>query len=612
MSIPAFTATLDYFHTTLTPIPPSSIPKWTAVLDYFHVAFTPPPAVVASTPVVTPDGATPGVLGTWTLYARDAQLNRVALVRVYSNSQMIDRWRDVGTWSISVPVVTSDANVEVAAPEVVAALSTPGAGVVVVCDGQIVFSGPATKIARTHDATTNSLDVSGVSDTIALADRLALPNPGDGRQIPGILRYTPAVDVVKTGVAGTPDPTNLWNDLASDTYSTAVVLLSVGASTPMVYMTRAATVSPSFFSGYKVDSLSVRVSGQSQIGTLVGAKLHINGVDYTAAMGGLGTSKTDLVATWTTNPATSLPWTAADIAHFSDRDSFGFYTTNSTGGGDIAVGLLALTIDGVAVNEFDHRSGVASSVLIAYVNANAGPGALGDRQVPNLVMAPDPLAGGQIVNYQAGYISLLQVAQDIATAHNLGFRIIQVDDHLEFQVYVSRDRTRAARFTPKWRTLTGWKSSLDAPQANAAYIGGQGTGVARTVVEDSDPVAVGTWGRRVEAFADRHDSNDVSQLTDTGTTTLAGFAAKTSLEVTPKDQTQMRYPTDWGVGDTVTVDADGTLILDVVTQVTVTFASSAPFDLAAQVGTPNVPDVLALLNILRRYGARLDNLEVNR
>lgn len=76
-----------------------------------------------------------------------------------------------------------------------------------------------------------------------------------------------------------------------------------------------------------------------------------------------------------------------------------------------------------ATNAYDVRSGVASTVLIGYANANGGPGAVAARRVPDLVMAADPLVGAPLPAQQGRYQTLLELEQAVALAGgDLGFR----------------------------------------------------------------------------------------------------------------------------------------------------------------------------------------------
>lgn len=73
---------------------------------------------------------------------------------------------DVGTWTLTVP-----------GDHKTSKLLAPGWGVIVYEDGALLFSGPIEELRTVRSGTLTSRVVSGVTDTVHLADRLVYPDP---------------------------------------------------------------------------------------------------------------------------------------------------------------------------------------------------------------------------------------------------------------------------------------------------------------------------------------------------------------------------------------------------------------------------------------------------
>lgn len=104
---------------------------------------------------------------------RAADLTRVGTLEGYSTGQAIPRWCGVGSWRFIVPgrVLIGDR---------LDALLTGGGIIATSDDGNVLASGPLTKRIFTRDASTGddgSWELQGVTDEVALQDRLIYPDP---------------------------------------------------------------------------------------------------------------------------------------------------------------------------------------------------------------------------------------------------------------------------------------------------------------------------------------------------------------------------------------------------------------------------------------------------
>lgn len=258
-------------------------------------------------------------------------------------------------------------------------------------------------------------------------------------------------------------------------------------------------------------------------------------------------------------------------------------------------------------NEHDVRSGVASTVLIAYANANLGPGATGARRIPPVVMNTDPVVGSSVTG-RARWQPLLALLQELATAGGIGFQLRQSGTSLVFSAYQPTDRSTTVQFSLELGNLAGYDYEVTAPEATYALIGGDGEGTARTIIETYDPATLAAYGRN-EVFIDRRDTTDPTEMTQAGQTHLVEHGEQAKLSITPIDTPQMMFGAQYNLGDQVTVIIDGAPVGEVVREVKLTLTPTGPRELVPVIGTPAAQDVLRLFRDVRALTNRTTNLE---
>lgn len=152
------------------------------------------------------------------------------------------------------------------------------------------------------------------------------------------------------------------------------------------------------------------------------------------------------------------------------------------------------------------KTGVAETVIKAFVNEQAGPGAsLAARQNTGLTLEADG-AGGNSVTLDGSNKNLLEVCQAIAAVGGGDFDVIGMGAAtFEFDWYAGQrgtDRTATVTFAPELGNMAEADlQRLRHDEINTIYVGGQDSGTARatawrttaTLTDDS------TWNR-CEAF----------------------------------------------------------------------------------------------------------------
>jgi hypothetical protein len=265
-------------------------------------------------------------------------------------------------------------------------------------------------------------------------------------------------------------------------------------------------------------------------------------------------------------------------------------------------------------DEQDVRTGLASSIILGYVEANIGSLAPEERQIPNLVLGADPAAGSTLTG-KARFDNLGELLTRLASVDGLGFSLRQSGSDLEFFVYVPEDRSAYVRMDIQNNFLTKSEYTYTAPEATRVIVGGAGDGVSRSFAEvtttDSEDAET-AWGRRIELFKDSRSENTSLALHQAGTEELAD-KGKTleAVSVSPSDDVTMAFGTDWNLGDKIAVVVGENSIVQIVTEVAFSVSEDG-IRIGATVGLPAVADEESTVAETQGdQGTRISNLERN-
>lgn len=212
----------------------------------------------------------------------------------------------------------------------------------------------------------------------------------------------------------------------------------------------------------------------------------------------------------------------------------------------------------------DIRTALTETLLREYVSANIADAApMGRRRgvLDRVVVGGADLTRGVTATKSPRFQNLLELLREIVLLDtSIGFRMVQVDDLIEFQVLDSRDRRGFVRFDIENGTLTSEEVQRTGPSVTKAITAGQGEGVARKIVARTTPEAEAAetaWGRVREVFIDQRDTNDDVELAQSGDEALTAGAGGTAVKVIPADESTMQFGVDWRPGDLVTIVVNG-------------------------------------------------------
>lgn len=223
----------------------------------------------------------------------------------------------------------------------------------------------------------------------------------------------------------------------------------------------------------------------------------------------------------------------------------------------------AQTIPEDATTANDVRSGQASQLMRVYVNRNIGAGSPAGRRGTSLrnkiTLGPDP-ALGPVTTRRPRYDILGDLLYGIGLEANLGFRLVQVGDHLQFQVYQPTDRSAFIRLDVTNGTLQDQIVEFAPPEVTRMIVAGHGEGVERQMLLMStaeSTQAEEDWGLIIEEFKDQRNTGDEEELEAAGLERLneAGFT-KVAVKATPSNDQTMIFMTDFFLGDKVGIVID--------------------------------------------------------
>lgn len=273
---------------------------------------------------------------------------------------------------------------------------------------------------------------------------------------------------------------------------------------------------------------------------------------------------------------------------------------------------------GTAGSGYDQRSGPAETLMRAYVLANAGALAPGDRRVALLDVATDQARGATVAG-SARFDALGDILNGLATVGgDLGYRVRQQGARLVFEVTVPRDLSALIRFDLDNGTLDDLTYSYEAPTLTRAVVGGEGEAAARTLVPrwTADSLAAeADWARTIWRFLDERGTASLAELEQAGDKALIdGGATKVGLTISPVDTDLVQFGRDYLDGDTVTVVVGDVEIADVITETTLTIGPDG-LSMKATVGdsnaavSPLTDPLLRALRDTRDQARRLGRLE---
>lgn len=248
----------------------------------------------------------------------------------------------------------------------------------------------------------------------------------------------------------------------------------------------------------------------------------------------------------------------------SKEDPTGLLTFSGTDDNIILADALAWPVPSqpnISLQTLGHdvRTGNVETLMKAYVDANIGPSAPAARRglFAQKLQIETNNSRGPSATKEARFPKLIDLLGELGIYGNLGFRVVQIADYLQFQVYSLSDLRAFTQFDIRNDTLEDQSIEFTPPALTRAIVAGQGEQENRQFVQRTTTAstqAESDWGRVIEEFIDQRQTNDVPTLQQAGDTRLieAGFTSS-SVKAVPSDDLTREFILDWDIGDLVTI-----------------------------------------------------------
>lgn len=263
------------------------------------------------------------------------------------------------------------------------------------------------------------------------------------------------------------------------------------------------------------------------------------------------------------------------------------------------------------------------TIIRTLVDENCGPNSLEERQIPNLVLGA--VAGvGTTTLVNTRFEGLLEACRRVAIdGGGLGFRTVQVDRDIVFEVYEPRDLSATARFSFGLGNLRHLRAKISAPTVTHALVAGtepdveENPSAERTFLEVADTGQAAAWWR-VEKFVDGSAETDADgELTQAGREELAGGAAPVELATVTVDLpdlpgepgTGLIAGRDFDLGDRVSVQLpNGDEVTDIVRSMHLQATPASGEYVTTLVGSPEATSDPAMVRVVRDLSRRLGRI----
>lgn len=254
---------------------------------------------------------------------------------------------------------------------------------------------------------------------------------------------------------------------------------------------------------------------------------------------------------------------------------------------------------------YDVFTGPAETVLRHYVRANCGSGPWA-RPVPGLAMTAD-LGRGATLTGRGRFQTVGEMLQELSLTNELGFEVRD----LTFNVFTPVDRRDEIVFGEEVGNLKSFDYSFSAPSATHFVVAGRGEGTQRSFLLGGDAAAERRWGRRIESFRDRRDTEDMAELNQTLQAEIADHAGTSDLRLAPIDVPGMAYGIDYSLGDTATTLIDEIELTGTLAQVELALDERGETVLPSLTTqtTAGARDAIRLFDTIRQLRRRTSALE---
>jgi hypothetical protein len=253
---------------------------------------------------------------------------------------------------------------------------------------------------------------------------------------------------------------------------------------------------------------------------------------------------------------------------------------------------------------YDEFLGPAESAMIRLVTKNMIEPP--QRRIPGVTVSTDQERGSNIT-IRSRYHTLLEKLQEAGRYDDLGFRLIQKETSLLFEVYEPQNKVQSVVFSRERGNLGGYDYAVNAPAANFVIGGGQGEEEARIFAYAGDEPSRALYGT-IEAFDDQRNVPTQAELVEIILNDIVEMTEDIRFEFQPLETINTRFMRDYQIGDRVTVEIEGEVIQDLIRGVTIQVDTNDE-TITPVIGTPGVGTSFRLFDKVRNLEGRIGRIE---
>ena len=212
---------------------------------------------------------------------------------------------------------------------------------------------------------------------------------------------------------------------------------------------------------------------------------------------------------------------------------------------------------------------VARDALASFMSYAVGGFYDADRVMPRVsIVMLDYGDPGDVVEYSARYTNLLTACETVSEAGGVRFGLYCPTENYDPTILYlgvkrvwGEDRRINSSLTTDRMFFHYESGNMEIPilsfnyseEKNLAYVGGQGIGANRRILEleDTDATARNAWARK-EAFVDSRGGDNDQKLLTEGLAYLSKNAARQTLTFNVRQVPGSLWPNNWGLGDIIT------------------------------------------------------------
>lgn len=207
---------------------------------------------------------------------------------------------------------------------------------------------------------------------------------------------------------------------------------------------------------------------------------------------------------------------------------------------------------------YDRINGRAETIMKDYITRNCIAPTDSRRIIHNLVVAADHKRGDKLI-YQSRYKPLDEELEKLSLVSGLGWDLILDWENQCWVFDVLEGRTLTADQSDHPPVIFSADFDVvqeqvyvesDLSHKNLAYVGGQGEGVAREIVEVGEDLS---GLERLEVFVDARDIESAEDLPERGLQKLAEVPSVLTFDTEILTEGPYLYGEDWDLGDVVTI-----------------------------------------------------------